>query len=100
MPARVATTDQSVRRRASTAREQFVASGTNVSNWARDRGFSLKLVHSILRGDRSCRRGESHRIAVALGIKTETLAPGQGALDYETGGATPAAAAGSMNRPR
>jgi gp16 family phage-associated protein len=76
MPARVATDDEQVRHQAVTARQQFIASGTNVSHWARDRGFSLKLVHAILRGDRSCRRGESHRIAVALGIKIETPAPG------------------------
>lgn len=77
MPAGVATADRTVRARAAAAREQFVASGTNVSEWARERGFSLKLVHSILRGDRSCRRGESHRIAVALGIKREAPEPGR-----------------------
>lgn len=76
MPEGVAKADELLRQRASAMREQFIASGTNVSEWARERGFGLRLVHQILRGERSCRRGESHRIAVALGIKVEQPVPG------------------------
>lgn len=72
----VANIDDGLRERALKAREQFAASGTNVSEWARDRGFSLRLVHQILRGERRCIRGDSHRIAVALGIKADAAAPG------------------------
>lgn len=60
--------------RASTVRARFELEGVNMSDWARERGFSPKLVHQILRGDRPCRRGVSHRIAVALGIKPGTAA--------------------------
>lgn len=78
MPNGVANIDDDLRVRALTAREQFTASGTNVSEWARQRGFSLTLVHQVLSGKRRCIRGESHRIAVALGIKPDATAPGAG----------------------
>ena len=76
MPARVSNANSLTRERAIAVRAQFVASGTNISEWARDRGFTLQLVHQILRGERSCMRGESHRIAVALGIKDDAPVPG------------------------
>lgn len=62
--------------RALAVREQFAASGTNISEWARDRGFSVSLVQSVLSGKRRCRYGESHRIAVALGLKKDAPPPG------------------------
>ncbi|MEH3098850.1 DNA-binding protein [Sphingomonas adhaesiva] len=67
-----------LRQRAMVVRAQFEASGTNISEWARERGFRLQMVHQILRGERPCLRGESHRIAVALGIKDDAPAPGTG----------------------
>ncbi|WP_145072237.1 DNA-binding protein [Sphingobium wenxiniae] len=70
------THSESQKARARRIRERFVASGTNISEWARERGFSVSLVQSVLQGDRPCRRGESHRIAVALGLKDEVPAPG------------------------
>ncbi|WP_082451029.1 DNA-binding protein [Sphingomonas sp. Leaf22] len=76
MPNEVANIDGGLPARAITAREQFIASGTNVSEWARERGFSLTLVHQVLSGRRRCIRGDSHRIAVALGIKPDATAPG------------------------
>lgn len=42
-----------------------------VSTWARDNHFSPKLVHEILAGKRPCTRGQSHCIALALGLKDE-----------------------------
>lgn len=50
-------------------RRRLRADGVNISAWARDNGFSPKLVHQVLRGGRSCNFGESHRIAVKLGLK-------------------------------
>ena len=47
----------------------FVQRGVTVSEWAAEHGFSRMLVYSILRGQRKCLRGESHRIAVALRLK-------------------------------
>jgi len=34
-----------------------------------DNGFSETLVHEVLTGRRPCKRGQSHNIAVALGMK-------------------------------
>ncbi len=51
------------------AREKFEMTGTSVSEWARARGFSAILVYQVLDGQRKCRRGQSHKIAVALGLK-------------------------------
>lgn len=50
-------------------REAFEESGIPVAEWARDRGFSASLVYQVLEGKRKCLRGQSHRIAVALGLK-------------------------------
>ncbi|WP_307616566.1 DNA-binding protein [Variovorax boronicumulans] len=51
------------------AKADFVRAGISVAEWARDRGFSESLVRSILAGRRKCLRGQSHAIAVALGVK-------------------------------
>jgi len=32
-------------------------------------GFNVTLVHEVLTGRRPCKRGQSHNIAVALGMK-------------------------------
>lgn len=52
-----------------TVRRHFYESGTTVTDWARERGFDRSLVYSVLNGRCLARRGESHRIAVALGLK-------------------------------
>lgn len=43
--------------------------GLSVVDWANERGFAVALVYAVLSGRRKCLRGESHRIAVALGLK-------------------------------
>ena len=80
MSARVSTTDMLVRQRAVARRSELVASGVNISEWAREHGFTVSLVHNVLSGRRSCRRGDSHQIAVALGIKNA-----QQLIDLEPG---------------
>ncbi len=50
-------------------REAFSASGVSVADWARQNQFSTPLVYAVLQGRNQASRGESHRIAVALGIK-------------------------------
>lgn len=45
-----------------------------MADWARERGFSLQLTYSVLNGRLRARRGESHRIAVALGLKPDRSA--------------------------
>jgi gp16 family phage-associated protein len=47
----------------------FNESGISISEWARVRGFSTGLVYQVLDGRRKCERGQSHKIAVALGLK-------------------------------
>ena len=54
---------------AAAAKELFEISGTSVAEWARVRGFSAGLVYQVLEGRRKCMRGQSHQIAVALGLK-------------------------------
>ena len=53
-------------------RQYFVEDGVSVAEWARQRNFSLPLVYSVLKGKSRASRGESHRIAVALGLKSFT----------------------------
>lgn len=50
-------------------RRQFYEDGKSVSDWAREHGFDRGLVYSVLNGRCLARRGASHRIAVALGLK-------------------------------
>jgi gp16 family phage-associated protein len=52
------------------ARAAFEESGISVAEWARARGFSSGLVYQVLEGRRKCVRGQSHQIAVALGLKS------------------------------
>lgn len=59
--------------RIAAARRTLDRSGTNISEWANRHGFSPKLVHAILQGRRRCARGQSHRIAILLGLKDGEL---------------------------
>ena len=51
-------------------RALFEAGGVSVAEWARVNGFSSGLVYEVLRGQRKCIRGQSHQIAIALGLKS------------------------------
>ena len=48
---------------------EFEHRGISISDWARRMGFSAALVHHVLAGRLACRRGQSHAIAVRLGLK-------------------------------
>lgn len=50
-------------------RTVFEESGVSVAEWARANGFSTGLVYQVLEGRRQCVRGQSHRIAIALGLR-------------------------------
>lgn len=50
-------------------RRLFEINGQSIAAWSRDRGFSPALVYRVLRGETSAKRGKTHEIAVALGIK-------------------------------
>lgn len=50
-------------------RHRFYVEGVSVADWARGHGFSSQLTYSLLAGRLRAKRGEAHRIAVALGLK-------------------------------
>ena len=47
----------------------FKSAGITLSEWARANGFHRMTVVDLLRGARQGLRGETHRCAVALGLK-------------------------------
>lgn len=49
--------------------EEFQVTGISIQSWARSNGFNPNLVYQILKSDQIPLRGQSHRIAVALGLK-------------------------------
>lgn len=52
-----------------TVKDRFEAEGISIAHWARENGFNVRTVYAVLYGELKCKRGVSHRIAVALGIK-------------------------------
>lgn len=55
-------------------RDEFARRGLTWSDWARKRSYNPSLVSSIVNDNdknpaRKCLRGESHNIAVELGLK-------------------------------
>ena len=53
----------------SEVREEFKRQGVSISSWALANGFSNNLVFEVLGGRKKCLRGQSHIIAVKLGLK-------------------------------
>lgn len=51
------------------ARKKLQEQGISLAEWASEHGFPRHLVYAVASGQRKCLRGESHRVAVALGIK-------------------------------
>lgn len=54
-------------------RKQFADKGISIASWAVANGFSYNLVLEVLAGRKKGIRGESHRIAVKLGLKEGTI---------------------------
>ena len=54
-------------------RLEFERRGLSMSEWARSHGFSTALVYQVLSGKRKALRGQSHQIAVKLGLKEGLL---------------------------
>lgn len=50
-------------------RSEFERLGVSIADWSRTNGFSSALVYQILAGRKRCLRGQSHQIAVRLGLK-------------------------------
>jgi gp16 family phage-associated protein len=66
------------------ARLRFFLDGQSVADWARTHGFNVQITYSVLNGRLRARRGEAHKIAVALGLK-----PVRVKATAETSAATP-----------
>ena len=56
-------------------RRDFEHRGMSVAQWARLHGYSPFCVYDVLLGRTKGLRGESHNIAVALGIKVGSINP-------------------------
>ncbi|UDF33780.1 UNVERIFIED_ORG: DNA-binding protein [Shinella sp. XGS7] len=50
-------------------RAEFNRRGESIAGWARKHQFGYSLVCEVLSGRKKCKRGQSHRIAVLLGLK-------------------------------
>lgn len=55
-------------------KEELNRRGETVAHWARKHNFSIDHVRAVLRGKAKGRWGESHKIAVILGIKDGEIA--------------------------
>ncbi|WP_409034302.1 hypothetical protein [Rhodoferax saidenbachensis] len=53
-------------------REWFAVSGTSCSEWAAQHRVDRGTLYAVLSGKSRCLRGETHRIAVLLGLKPKT----------------------------
>lgn len=50
-------------------RAEFDRCGISIRTWARFHGYPVALVYQVLKGNKPCRIGMSHEIAVRLGLK-------------------------------
>ena len=50
-------------------KDEFLATGMTISQWAKDHGYSYSSVQQVISGRSQNIRGKSHEIAVLLGIK-------------------------------
>ena len=56
-------------RTAEEVRAEFQRKGVSISSWAQANNFSTNLVFEVLSGRKKCTRGQTHNIAVKLGMK-------------------------------
>jgi gp16 family phage-associated protein len=64
-------TDADIRR----VKAQLALDGENAEAWSKRNGYSPKLVHQVLSGNRRCIRGRSLQIAIKLGLRADPTAP-------------------------
>jgi gp16 family phage-associated protein len=50
-------------------RAEFYQEGITFIEWAKKHGFKYENVIAVMNGRTKCRRGQSHQIALALGLK-------------------------------
>ena len=58
---------------ANQVRKEFEEAGISYAAWAREHKTSRVLVYQVLAGVKKGLRGESHRVAVLLGLKNGRL---------------------------
>lgn len=58
-------------------RETFRREGRSFSEWAREHGYSRRLVQYVLEGG-AAHRGKAHEIAVTLGLKNGVVRKREG----------------------
>lgn len=51
------------------AKAELAHKGLSVASWARAHKVGRSLVYEILAGRKKCLRGDSHKVAVLLGMK-------------------------------
>lgn len=56
-------------RTADDARAELRQAGISITQWALSHKFSPNLVFEVLGGRKKCVRGQSHEIAIKLGLK-------------------------------
>jgi gp16 family phage-associated protein len=56
-------------RTAQQVRAEFERKGLSIAGWARKHGVSRQVVYEVLAGRKKCKRGQSHKVAVLLGLK-------------------------------
>lgn len=52
-------------------KEEFELRGEAISDWAEQEGFDKRNVYAVISGRNRGIRGESHKIAVRLGLKAD-----------------------------
>jgi gp16 family phage-associated protein len=66
-------------------RAEFDRKGVSIASWAREHKVSRSLVYEILAGRKKCIRGNSHRVAVLLGLKDGEIVSGASAVNVSAG---------------
>ena len=74
------------------ASQWFADRGITISEWALARKFNPALVYQVLAGTRKAVRGDSFKIAVALGMKSIPADDDTPATEHERKEVKPAAA--------
>ena len=52
-------------------REDFNQRGESISEWSKREGFDKRNVYAVISGRNKGNRGESHKIAIRLGLKKD-----------------------------
>lgn len=84
---------------ATEVRAWFDEQGISISEWARNHGYGRSLVQAIVEGKKACMRGQSHQVAVLLGMKRGVITRSPDAARQRGPHTLRAAAAGQAATP-